>query len=161
MKARSAVASSDVARHLRRSRACRHTPASGRFARPPSPGAADAYTSPTDHMSRAPARILALRAVFRTVGAVAPEVAARWAETIFCTPPRHEPRTGDEAFLATGKVFRLRGAGQELAAWEWGQGPAVILVHGWGSRAGRFSAMGQALVDGGFRVIAYDGPAHG
>jgi pimeloyl-ACP methyl ester carboxylesterase len=112
-------------------------------------------------MSLAPARVLALRAVFRTVGAVAPEVAARWAETIFCTPPRHEPRTGDEAFLATGRVFGVRGVGEELSVWEWGQGPTVVLVHGWGSRAGRFSTMARALVDGGFRVVAYDGPAHG
>ena len=112
-------------------------------------------------MSRAPARVLALRAVFRTVGSVAPEVAARWAETIFCTPPRHQPRTADEAFLATGRRFSVVSEAQELAAWEWGQGPTVVLVHGWGSRAGRFSAMAPVLAQSGFRVVAYDGPAHG
>jgi pimeloyl-ACP methyl ester carboxylesterase len=99
--------------------------------------------------------------MFRTVGAVAPGVAARWAETIFCTPPRHEPRAGDEAFLATGREFSVRGVGEQLAGWEWGHGPTVILVHGWGSRAGRFSTMARALAEDGFRVIAYDGPAHG
>jgi pimeloyl-ACP methyl ester carboxylesterase len=112
-------------------------------------------------MSRAPARVLALRAVFRTVGSVAPEVAARWAETIFCTPPRHEPRAGDEAFLDTGRRFSVVSEAQELAAWEWGRGPTVILVHGWGSRAGRFSGMARALAEAGFRAVAYDGPAHG
>jgi pimeloyl-ACP methyl ester carboxylesterase len=112
-------------------------------------------------MSRAPARVLALRAVFRTLGSVAPEVAARWAETIFCTPPRHRPRAGDEAFLATGRAFTVVSEAQELAAWEWGRGPTVVLVHGWGSRAGRFSGMARSLADGGFRVVAFDGPAHG
>jgi pimeloyl-ACP methyl ester carboxylesterase len=104
---------------------------------------------------------MALRAVFRTVGSVAPEVAARWAETLFCTPPRHQPRSGDEAFLASGRRFTVRCGGQELAAWEWGAGPTVILVHGWGSRAGRFSVMGRVLIERGYRVVAYDAPAHG
>jgi pimeloyl-ACP methyl ester carboxylesterase len=99
--------------------------------------------------------------MFRTVGSVAPEAAARWAETIFCRPPRHEPRTADEEFLATGRRFSVVSEAQELAAWEWGQGPTVVLVHGWGSRAGRFSAMARALAQGGFRVVGYDAPAHG
>jgi pimeloyl-ACP methyl ester carboxylesterase len=112
-------------------------------------------------VKRAPARVLALRAVFRTVGTVAPELAARWAETLFCTPPQHEPRSGDETFLDTGRRFTVRCDGEDLAAWEWGAGPAVVLVHGWGSRAGRFSVMGRGLLAAGRRVVAYDAPAHG
>jgi pimeloyl-ACP methyl ester carboxylesterase len=105
--------------------------------------------------------VLALRAVFGTVGSVAPGIAARWAESIFCTPPRHEPRSADEAFLATGRRFTVPWEGRELAAWSWGVGPSVALVHGWGSRAGRFSLLAAALVEAGFRPIAYDAPAHG
>jgi pimeloyl-ACP methyl ester carboxylesterase len=112
-------------------------------------------------MSRAQARVLALRSVFRTVGVVAPGVAARWAEAIFCTPPRHEPRAGDEVFLASGREFRVTSGSEGLVAWEWGAGPTVILVHGWGSRAARFAGMAQALVEAGFRVVGYDAPAHG
>jgi pimeloyl-ACP methyl ester carboxylesterase len=37
----------------------------------------------------------------------------------------------------------------------------VVLVHGWGSRAGRFCTLAAALVEAGFRVVAYDAPAHG
>lgn len=112
-------------------------------------------------MSRTPARVLALRACFTTVGSLAPGVAARWAESIFCTPPLHLPRAGDEAYLATGRSFSVAVDGQQLSAWEWGTGPTVILSHGWGSRAGRFSVMAGALAAAGFRVVAYDGPAHG
>jgi pimeloyl-ACP methyl ester carboxylesterase len=112
-------------------------------------------------MTFAPARVLVLRAVFTTVGSVAPGIAARWAETIFCTPPRNEPRIGEEAFLASGRRFTVQGEGEDLAAWEWGAGPTVVLVHGWGGRAGRFGALTQALGEGGYRVVAYDAPAHG
>ncbi|MEP7177053.1 MAG: alpha/beta fold hydrolase [Gemmatimonadales bacterium] len=112
-------------------------------------------------MSRATARVLALRAVFTTVGSVAPGIAARWAETIFCTPPRHQPHAADEAYLETGTRFTVRSEGQTLAAWAWGDGPTVVLAHGWGSRAGRFGVLGRALAEAGYRVVAYDGPGHG
>jgi pimeloyl-ACP methyl ester carboxylesterase len=100
-----------------------------------------------------------MRTAFRAVGAVAPSVAARWAETLFCTPPR--PPRGDDRFLASGARFTVRSQHQRLVCWEWGQGPSVVLVHGWGSRASRFGDLGAALLEAGFRVVAYDAPAHG
>ncbi len=112
-------------------------------------------------MSLPSPRLWALRTAFRTVGAVAPGVAAKWAETIFCTPPRHQPRTNEEAFLATGSRFQVRWEDGVLAAWEWGNGPTVVLVHGWGSRAGRLSTLARGLAGAGFRVVVYDAPAHG
>ena len=102
-----------------------------------------------------------LRTAFRTVGSVAPEVAARWAETIFCRPPRNDPRPAEEAFLATGARSTVRSQNGDLAVWSWGQGPTVVLAHGWGSRAGRFSAIAAALVAAEFRVVLFDAPAHG
>jgi pimeloyl-ACP methyl ester carboxylesterase len=112
----------------------------------------------TSKPARSP-RLWALRTAFRTVGAIAPSIAARWAETIFCTPPRR--RQGDDAFMATGTRFTIASQGQQLAGWQWGDGPAVVLVHGWGSRASRLSGLAAALVEAGFRVVAYDAPAHG
>ena len=100
-----------------------------------------------------------MRTAFRAAGAVAPGLAARWAETLFCTPPRRPG--GDERFLVSGSSFTLPSQGQRLAGWEWGSGPTVVLVHGWGSRASRFGGLGAALVEAGFRVVAYDAPAHG
>ena len=102
-----------------------------------------------------------LRTAFRTVGSVAPGVAARWAETIFCSPPRHEARPAEEAFLATGRRLTVRSQEQDLAVWAWGQGPVVILAHGWGGRAGRLTALAGGLMQNGFRVVLFDAPAHG
>ena len=102
-----------------------------------------------------------LRTAFRTVGSVAPSVAARWAETIFCSPPRHEARPAEEAFLATGRRLTVQSQGQDLAVWAWGQGPVVILAHGWGGRAGRLTALAGGLMQNGFRVVLFDAPAHG
>jgi pimeloyl-ACP methyl ester carboxylesterase len=107
------------------------------------------------------AQVWAIRAAFATMGRLAPEVAARWAETLFCRPPRHQPRPRDYAFLAKGRPYTLVKGDHQIAAWVWGAGPLVLLVHGWGSRAGRFSTLGPALVEAGFRVVAHDAPAHG
>ncbi|HEU4830389.1 MAG TPA: alpha/beta fold hydrolase [Gemmatimonadales bacterium] len=107
------------------------------------------------------ARITALRAAFQAAGVVAPGIAARWAESLFCRPPRQEVRPAEEAFLATGRAFPVVAGGMSLSGWEWGEGPLVVLAHGWGSRAGRWATLAPLLVAEGFRVVTYDAPAHG
>ena len=120
------------------------------------------FESPSPfRVRRSSARLWALRTAFGAVGRVAPGVAARWAETIFCTPPRHEVRGTEEAFIATGRGLVVPWEGERLAAWEWGVGPTVVLAHGWGSRAGRMAGLAAALLAARFRVILYDAPAHG
>jgi pimeloyl-ACP methyl ester carboxylesterase len=128
--------------------------------RPPPPEGHAAGTAAL-HSVGAAAQLWAVRATFRTVGALAPALAAPWAEALFCRPPRHQPRAGDLEFLAAGRRSTVEDGNETLAVWEWGRGPTVLLVHGWGSRAGRFSALGPALVAAGYRVVAHDGPAHG
>jgi len=49
----------------------------------------------------------------------------------------------------------------ELTAWEWGQGPAVLLLHAWNGQAADLTQWVQPLVKAGFRVLAADLPAHG
>lgn len=105
--------------------------------------------------------IRALRSAFRTVGPIAPRTAARVAERIFCRPPRPTVRPQEEAYLETGERFTVRANGIELACWSWGTGPVVMLTHGWGSRAGRWSSLVPLLLDAGLSAVAFDAPAHG
>jgi len=51
--------------------------------------------------------------------------------------------------------------GQPLVTWQWGEGPTVLLVHGWEGAAAQFHALLPGLLDTGYRVIAPDMPAHG
>lgn len=48
-----------------------------------------------------------------------------------------------------------------VQAWRWGEGPAVLLVHGWEDDHHCFDAIIAALVKRGHAVIAFDLPAHG
>jgi pimeloyl-ACP methyl ester carboxylesterase len=48
-----------------------------------------------------------------------------------------------------------------VQAWRWGEGPAVLLVHGWEDDHHCFDAIIAALVKRGQAVVAFDLPAHG
>lgn len=48
-----------------------------------------------------------------------------------------------------------------LAAAEWGEGPAVLLLHGWDGKASDLAAFAPPLLAAGCKVIALNLPAHG
>lgn len=48
-----------------------------------------------------------------------------------------------------------------VQAWRWGEGPAVLVVHGWEDDHHCFDAIIAALVKRGQAVVAFDLPAHG
>ncbi|MBL0311325.1 MAG: alpha/beta fold hydrolase [Holophagaceae bacterium] len=112
-----------------------------------------------------PLRFHLLRHAFRGVRILSTALAARFAEMLFLTPPRHPIPAAEADALATGRAFRVPFEGSHLAAWAWGpkQGtaPTVILLHGWGGRAGQLRGFIAPLVESGYRVVAFDGPAHG
>ena len=73
--------------------------------------------------------------------------------------PRPTPVTPrDEELARQGSEVTL-GCG--LAATAWGQGPSVLLAHGWESRRTHWGAFVPSLVEAGFRAVAVDAPAHG
>ncbi|MDE3246024.1 MAG: alpha/beta fold hydrolase [Acidobacteriota bacterium] len=110
-------------------------------------------------------RLRLLRLAFRAVHAVSTPLASRLAVNLFLMPPKHPAPTAEADALAAGRFFRVPCDGSHLAAWAWGpnQGaaPTVVLLHGWGGRAGQLRGFITPLVDAGFRVVAFDGPAHG
>src|SRR2546425_7831595 len=60
-----------------------------------------------------------------------------------------------------GHRFRLTGDGPELAVWDWGDGPTVLLVHGWNGNAAQLAGLAPPLLRAGYYVAAPDLPAHG
>lgn len=103
----------------------------------------------------------ALRLTARTLGALSPGLAGRWAEGPFFTPRRHVAGRTAQGVLRQGRPRTLDVCGERLALWSWGVGPRVLLVHGWSGSAGQLTAFVEPLVEAGFSVVAFDGPAHG
>ncbi len=102
-----------------------------------------------------------LRTGLRAAGAVAPGATARLAQEIFFTPPRTPVRQAERAVLARGASFTVEVGGRRVAGWAWGEGPVILLAHGWGGHAGQMTALVEPAVAAGCRVVAIDLPAHG
>jgi non-heme chloroperoxidase len=51
--------------------------------------------------------------------------------------------------------------GAQLSVRDWGAGPPVVLVHSWALNSTMWGAQTLALVEAGFRVVAYDRRGHG
>lgn len=103
----------------------------------------------------------AAKIIFAAAQAAGTPIAAALLEKFFLTPRRAPISPEETAFLASGRSDRLSVGGHELATWSWGEGRTALLVHGWGSRAARFRTLAPALVNAGYRVVAFDAPGHG
>lgn len=111
-----------------------------------------------------PSREILLGAGLGVLGWALPGQAARVAERLFLTPRRHARPEAERALLASARHLIVPGAGEHapLASWEWGDaGPRVLLVHGWEGRGAQLGPLVPALLEAGFRVVAFDAPAHG
>lgn len=81
----------------------------------------------------------------------------------FFGPSRYEEKAADREVIEWGNNYRLPYADGELAVTTWGEEghPAVLLMHGWGGARAQMTGFVDPLLFAGYRVVAYDQPAHG
>ena len=101
-------------------------------------------------------RLIASRLLF-------PDLAGAWAERLFLTPPRADDAAASALDLIDARSGWIVHKGRHIMTWRWGapDAPAVVLAHGWGGHAAQMRAFVFPLLVAGYRVIAYDQPAHG
>ena len=108
-----------------------------------------------------------IRLYFGLAGRIAPEAAARQAFRLFCTPRRRPLLRPDaKRLLDAAEAFDVEHGDGRLRSFRWRPtsgppGRTVLLVHGWESRAARLGRWVEPLLEQGFQVVAFDGPAHG
>lgn len=98
---------------------------------------------------------------FRTLGPVFPILMGNWAYKLWFTPtrfktPGHEVEASTDYRRSTISVNNI-----DVSVLTWGEGPAILFVHGWmgrGTQAGYFL---NKLISAGYSVISFDAPAHG
>ena len=89
---------------------------------------------------------------------VAPVLVAPFFRRLMLQPRRH---------VSAPPLLILRAAdqrldlGEGLVAWRWGEGPTVLLAHGFEGSPVQFGAVIDALVERGYAAVALDMPAHG
>ena len=103
-----------------------------------------------------------LRLGFSTFGRIFPTAVSKLAYQLFSTPRARAKHKVSDTILEKARIFELLYGGQILKAYEWGSGENVILlVHGWESRGTALRSFVPDLLKKGYRVVAFDGPAHG
>src|SRR5258706_7081721 len=102
-----------------------------------------------------------VRTTFRFLRVFPQSRSAFWAERIFLTPPRQRRTRREYRILSRGVFRAVDSGGCRLATWCWGEGPPVLLIHGWGGHAGRLSHFIAPLVEAGFSGRPFDAPGPG
>ncbi|MCZ6807005.1 MAG: alpha/beta fold hydrolase, partial [Deltaproteobacteria bacterium] len=98
-----------------------------------------------------------LRTGFSTAGYLAPDLTAAVAERLFFKTRRTAARAGERDVLESATPLSIAG----MKAWSWGEGPTVLLVHGWNGRATQLGGVVAPLVAQGYRVVGFDAFGHG
>ena len=102
---------------------------------------------------------------FAASALLAPELAGAWAERLFLTPPRPKDAVLASLDLIDARSGLFEHKGRAIATWTWGarshDAPAVLLAHGWGGHAAQMRGFVFPLLQAGYRVVAFDQPAHG
>lgn len=83
------------------------------------------------------------------------------ARHAFSSPERVPLTASETAALAAAAEPPLRHDGLKLARWTLGEGPRVVLVHGWNSRGAHLLGFVRPLVAAGHAVTLFDLPGHG
>ncbi|HSJ89775.1 MAG TPA: alpha/beta hydrolase [Anaerolineales bacterium] len=80
----------------------------------------------------------------------------------FFSPARYEVKPSEREVIEWGNNYRIPFEGGELAVTTWGNGgPTILLMHGWGGGRAQMTGFVDSLLFAGYRVVAYDQPAHG
>jgi pimeloyl-ACP methyl ester carboxylesterase len=113
-----------------------------------------------------PARLAQITALLGVLQAVSPRLAARVTFWLFLKPQRRGLTESDSEIMAGARVHAVTAGTSAFRVYEWGpvtrtDTRTVIILHGWGSRAGRFSLLAADLAARGWRVLAIDAPGHG
>jgi len=102
-----------------------------------------------------------IRFGFQTISRISPKLAAEAARQIFFRPPRVAYRGEQHAVLANAQQGFLDLRKGRVRVYCWGDGPAVLLLHGWGGHSGQMTEFVAPLTKAGYRIVAIDAPAHG
>jgi pimeloyl-ACP methyl ester carboxylesterase len=101
------------------------------------------------------------RVGLKIAAALAPQRTERYAADLFRRPRRSGPPISPSVPLYAGKQFTVDAPSGALRAWQFGEGPTVVVAHGWNGDSTQLVRLIARLVKGGFEVVAFDQPAHG
>ncbi len=119
------------------------------------------YVSIIERKRAVPAKIRIVRTITRIFGNIAPSLTSKILLSLFQTPGRIKLNEEMKAVYSNGLVEYVEFNGQSIFTYTEGEGPKVLLVHGWGSSSYHLRHITKTLAEYGFQAITFDAPAHG
>jgi len=102
-----------------------------------------------------------VRWVYPKLEILAPSLARKFFIQIFFTPLGYATPPKEVEIRNKAEKFDFNVNGKKIQGYSWGKGPVILVVHGWAGRATQFRKFIEVLTAKGFRVVGFDGPAHG
>jgi esterase/lipase len=110
---------------------------------------------------KTPLQLKIIRWVYPKVERIAPSLAHRYFIRLFYTPLRYTVPDKELKAETFAEKFFIQANGKRVQCYSWGEGKPVLFVHGWGGRATQFRRFVKPFNAAGYKVVAFDGPAHG
>lgn len=92
---------------------------------------------------------------------LAPGMTSNWFRRWFFSTKPYRLHHAQEALRARARHRWLENKFNKISILELGDGPVVLLVHGWNGRALQMHAFIGPLIEKGFKVVAFDHKGHG
>lgn len=119
-------------------------------------------TRPEKPVSYPKIPLLFFKLLLNSFGRLFPSTFAQLAYHLFSSPRSKAKHKKSDELLDQVKHFEFIVDHKKLKGYEWGSGDQIILlVHGWESRGTALRGFVPDLLKAGYRVVAFDGPAHG
>ncbi len=110
--------------------------------------------------TKTPTSLKIVRKAIGISSKIFPEFTARQTLKIFLTPKR-EKGLNQLGTALPGRVQYEDILGEQIFTYEEGEGPKILVVHGWGSSTYRIRPVIRSLVANGFKVISFDAKGSG
>lgn len=98
---------------------------------------------------------------FRLFGTHLPQLMSWWALRLWSQTYRFDPPARERRLQLRASECPLTVNGINIKAWKWGDGPSVLLAHGWNGRGMQLGRLVDPLLSAGYQVITFDAPGHG
>ena len=93
---------------------------------------------------------------------ISSKYASKKALHLFASPRKGRYTENQKTMVDSARFETLSHNGQNIATYHWqGNGPTILLAHGWESNASRWSYILNDLEAQEYNIIALDAPAHG
>jgi pimeloyl-ACP methyl ester carboxylesterase len=111
--------------------------------------------------SKVPFMLRVVQWGFPKLEKISPFLARRYFIRIFFTPLNYALPEKERLVEQKASLFEVYVNGKKIQCYSWGEGPVVLVAHGWAGRATQFRKFIEPLTKDGYRVVGFDGPAHG